>query len=244
MAANERLVLSPLPKKISTHPETFEAARRLEGAHESVQGHLDTLHSVRDRKIKNNVNIRRLDHKEVDLLRAAIVFAGAGLDAVLKQLISDTLLRLVGISKDARKLLGSYGSKLVDEEPGVAKRVLASSDRNTEIMHHYLENLTKGSLQSTSELKRVRDALGLSAVAHLSDQQLDTFDDFFLARNQIVHELDLKKPSGPGDFTRRNRAMSTSRTQADEALQLALVFIQEVDALLDATNSAMDHYLQ
>lgn len=232
MAANERLVLTPLPQTVSTRTETFEAARRLKGAHESVQGHLDTLHSVRDRKIKNNIEVRRLDHKEVDLLRAAVVFAGSGLDAVLKQLISDTLLLLVGKSTDARKLLGTFGSRLVDDEPGVAKRVLASADRNGEIMRHYLENLTKGSLQATSELKKVRDALGLSAVSRLGDQHLDTFDSFFLARNQIVHELDLKKPTGRGDFTRRTRAMATSRDQADQALQLALCFIEEVDNLL------------
>ena len=202
------------------------------GAHESVQGHLDTLHAVRARKLQNKIDVRRLDHREVDLLRAAIVFAGSGLDAVLKQLIEDSLLDVVDKSEPARKLLGAFGAKLVDDEPGVAKRVLAATDRDVAIKEYYLEHLTRGSLQATTELKRVRDSLGLASVARLEDANLDKFDDFFLARNQIVHELDLKKPNGPGDFTRRYRTMASSRDHADEALQLALVFIQEVDALL------------
>ena len=52
MAANELLVLASLPQTVSTRTEAFEAARRLKGAHESVQGHLDTPHSVRDREFK------------------------------------------------------------------------------------------------------------------------------------------------------------------------------------------------
>lgn len=232
MAANARLVLTPLPNPLWKKRLTIEAARRLKGAHESVQGHFDTLHDVRARKISKKVDVRRLDHREVDLLRAGIVFAGSGLDAVLKQLIEDTLLRVVDRSVAAKKLLATFGARLVDDEPATAKRILAASDRDSAIKAQYLEHLTRGSLQATSELKRVRDALGLAGIARLDDAALEGFEEFFLARNQIVHELDLKKPDGPGDFTRRYRRMATSRDQADEALILARTFIEEVENLL------------
>lgn len=64
-------------------------------------------------------------------------------------------------------------------------------------------HLTRGSSQSEGDLIAVRDALGIPPTGAFDDREIKSHGHFFKARNQIVHELDLKKPGGRGDYTRR-----------------------------------------
>lgn len=230
MPSNVRLLLTPLSVSSST-PVTEEAARRLKGARDSVQGLFDTLHAIRAAKERAGGSLRRLSHSEVDLLRAALVFAGAGLDAVLKQLLRDALPSLLTSHPSTHGQLKRYGVRIVDDEPKRAKKVLTDRDPTRRLRSEYVDELTKGSLQGHAELMTVRDALGLPDSGHFDDARLGSFADFFTARNQVVHELDLEKPSGPGTFTRRYRSMEESRDRADAALILAAQFVSAVDAL-------------
>lgn len=78
-------------------PGTETAQRFLASAYGSVEAVLQTLKTVRELRRAQTGDIRgRLTSAEEDLLRAAIVFTGAGLDATLKQLIRDTLPIEVG----------------------------------------------------------------------------------------------------------------------------------------------------
>lgn len=232
MVANARLVIDPLPTPLSSHLTTVEAARRLEGAHSSVQGLFDTLHAAREAKRAAGQELRRLSHGETDLLRAAVAFAGAGIDAVLKQLIQDALSTLLDKSPAARGKLNAYAGGLPKEEPGLAKSILSAPSADVKLREAYLEKLTKGSLQSEKELKAVRDALGIRAAGDFTDAWLSRHSAFFVARNEIVHELDLRKPNGPGDPSRRYRPMKTCRDLANDALQLSAAYIRETDTLL------------
>src|SRR6266508_2282304 len=73
-------------------PGTETAQRFLASAYDSVEAVLQTLNTVRQqRRLETGRTLRRLTSPEEDLLRAAIVFTGAGLDATLKQLIRDAL---------------------------------------------------------------------------------------------------------------------------------------------------------
>ena len=234
MVANVLLEMDPLPSPLSTRRQTVDATRRLEGAHSSVQGLLDTLHAAREAKRLAGQSLRRLSHGETDLLRAAIVFAGAGIDAVLKQLVEDCLGTLLDKSTAARGKLSAYAGALPKDEPGLAKSILTAPSADAKLREAYLEKLTKGSLQSEKELRSVRDALGIAASGTFSDAALALHAAFFTARNQIVHELDLQKPNGPGDPARRYRAMKTCRDLANDALQLGAAYIQATDALLRA----------
>ncbi len=231
MTANLLLKLNPLTVA-STHPETAESVRRLTGAHDSIQGLFTTLHSLRDTKVKAGISIARLSHSEVDLLRAALVFAGAGLDAVLKQLIRDALPNLLLGHSPAQGNLRLYSGRLTANEPAKAKAILMDADPTARLQGQYLDDLTRGSLQGHGELEGVRKALGLPDAGALSTATLATFAVFFTSRNEVVHELDLIKPTGKGTFTRRYRRMDETLDQADAALRLSGDFIAGVDGLL------------
>jgi hypothetical protein len=231
MAANPRLRLSPLTVS-SSKQQTEESARRLKGAHASIDGLFGTLHSVRDAKIVAGRSLARLSHDEVDLLRAALVFAGAGLDAVLKQLVRDSLPALLDNYPAAQGALKGYSGRLTSEQPAKAKSILMSSDPTQALRQQYIADLTKGSLQGHGELIAIRKALGLPDSGALSEVALSGFSDFFIARNQVAHELDLRRPTGRGTFTRRYRRMEETREQADAALILSGEFILAVERWL------------
>lgn len=231
MAANTRLQLTPFTLT-STRRQTKEAVRRLKGAHDSVDGLFGTLHAVRDAKVRKGVSITKLSHGEVDILRSALVFSGAGLDAVLKQLIHDALPKLLVTHTAARGAMAEYGGKLTKEEPAKAKTVLVSHDPTAKLRELYEADLTNGSLQGHTELIAVRQALGLSKVTGLSDTILNGFSDFFKARNEVVHELDLIAPTGRGTFTRRTRKMEETRERCDAAIAIAGEFVLATEKYL------------
>ncbi|MCS5518622.1 hypothetical protein [Curtobacterium flaccumfaciens] len=232
MVANTLLELDALPAVISTHPETAEAARRLRGTHESVQGLFTTLHDARAQKIARGAEVRRLGHGETDLLRSAIVFAGAGLDSVLKQLVRDSLDTLLVGHPGTRTSLSRFVVNTVKDEPKKATRILAATSADAQLRIEYVEHLTKGSLQSERDLQAVRDALGIDPTGTFADAAFNALRPFFDARNQIVHELDLQLRRAPGDTTRRVRRMAPSRDLANEAVQTCAAFVIATDALL------------
>jgi hypothetical protein len=231
MAANPRLRLTALTVS-SSKRETQEAARRLKGAHDSINGLFETLHSVRNAKAVSGVSIARLSHGEVDLLRAALVFAGAGLDAVLKQLVRDSLPTLLNTYPAAQGALKGYSARLTSEQPAKAKSILTNPDPTKALRRQYIADLTKASLQGHGELVNIRKALGLADSGSLSDTALSAFSDFFVARNQVAHELDLLQPTGRGTFTRRYRRMDETRDRADAAVMLGGDFIVAVELCL------------
>jgi hypothetical protein len=230
--ANALLVLDPLPALLSTRSETSEAAKRLKGTHDSVQGLFNTLHAARQKKVDAGGAVAKLEHGEVDLLRSAIVFAGAGLDAVLKQLVKDTLKELLKTHASTRAAIARFAITVVKDEPRKATRILTSGNAEEALRDEYVDNLTKGSLQSEKDLINVRNSLGIADAGLFTDDSLKKLGDFFKARNEIVHELDLQSVSGLGQWTRRSRKMSTSRDFANQAIVYSAAFISATDALL------------
>ena len=61
--------------------------------------------------------------RDIDLLRAAIVFAGAGLDATLKELIRTTLPTLAAASDQAAKEFEKFVEKKVSDSKVLARSV-------------------------------------------------------------------------------------------------------------------------
>src|SRR5262245_44706240 len=96
----------------ATEPQTETAQRFLASAYDSVEAVLQTLKTVRQlRKQKTDGRVTRLTSSEEDLLRAAIVFTGAGLDATLKQLIRDTLPILLATNTQAHDKFESFAGE-------------------------------------------------------------------------------------------------------------------------------------
>ncbi len=172
----------------------------------------------------------------LNLLRCAIVLAGAGMDAVLRRLATDALpVMLASPIKhpDTAKKFKQHVSEQVKEK-GAPKswiEAILADDPRPEMVRLYVEALTKGSLQNETDLKRLRDALGVRE-AVVSDETVAGLKGFLIARNQVAHDLDLKRPD---DETRGNRYTRTVRTvleQCDQLIQLNTAFVIEVSDLL------------
>jgi hypothetical protein len=75
--------------------------------HDSVES-LATLDTVRAAR---GAGRGRRTSAEEDLLRAAIIFTGAGLDTTLKQVINDTLPHLLGRSDQAHEMFEGFAAR-------------------------------------------------------------------------------------------------------------------------------------
>ncbi|MEU0698149.1 hypothetical protein ABZ349_29810 [Streptomyces niveus] len=197
-----------------------------------MSGLFDTLHLVRrERSRQNNAETRgRLHSDAQDLLRAAIVFTSAGLDAAVQALIEHAVPMLITQPGTARAKYETF----VEEQARAPKvedgflAALRSQDPRLELLHLYVQSKTKASFQGSSDLRdRARASLGIT------DQQIHrsrftSLDTFFTARNDVAHRLDMdnvaKADAAP---PRKQRAQEEVRLMCDEALLLVRDLVEE-----------------
>ena len=138
-----------------------------------------------------------LTDEEQDLWRSMIVMAASGLDAVIKQLIRDTIRELCKVHNDVRSELEKFVKRQLlanpKKEDWLASVLIAETPKN-QIIESYIKFLTGDSLQSVGQLQKAKNAMGLDLTIP------EDMKKIFEARNHIIHELDV-------DFSahRRNR---------------------------------------
>jgi hypothetical protein len=163
--------------------------------------------------------------EEQDLLRAMLVIAAAGLDAIAKQIIRDALPTL--ILKDQRALaeLEKFVARRLrnvsdngDDQPASAflARILCAPSAQQKLIEEYIADLTGASLQSATELYRVAAALAIDT----DDLGIDkgVLKPIFDCRNKIVHELDINL-----EAARRNRNLRRESTMIQYAATLITI---------------------
>ena len=89
--------MAPLPER-RVHDRAAPALKHLAVAHQTLQGIFDSFHVVRTAPGDKDGR-GRLKEAEIDLLRSALVLAGAGLDAVLKRLVRDALPEMLAVGR-------------------------------------------------------------------------------------------------------------------------------------------------
>jgi hypothetical protein len=165
----------------------------------------------------------RPSDEAIDLLRAMLVMAAAGVDAMVKQLIRDTLPKLARNDDSVRDKLQAFISRRLRDEDDSAEgpqrsrrdflaKVLASSSHQDSVLQEYVAWLTQGSLQSEKELFRIAEAFGIVPKDLAAS---NTLDAVFKIRNKIIHELDIEGfQRGPLQRLRntRNRAEMVKHT--------------------------------
>lgn len=216
-------------------PGTETAQRFLASAYDSVQAVLTNLDAIREQRRDAGGDIRgRLTANEEDLLRAAVVFTGAGLDSTLKRLIRDTLPRLLERSQSAHDKFEEFAARrLGTGDIADAKRVaryLTSNSPRQRLIEDYVYDLTGSSLQSAEEVAKTAAALGIDEKP-LRKKIID-LKPLFVARNQISHELDLRAPERQGERARRARSMRPTMDLCHEGLEVGQLMINAVGASL------------
>jgi hypothetical protein len=216
-------------------PGTETSQRFLASAYDSVDAVFDSLAKVRDLRKQQIGDIRgRLPANEEDLLRAAIVFTGAGMDATIKRLIRDTLPDLLESNVQAQDKFQAFAADRLGTgefaDTRMLARYLTSSSPRQRLIEDYIYALTGSSLQSAEEVQRAAGALGIND-GELR-RQITGLQKLFIARNEISHELDLQRPERQGDRARRTRGIPATRALCHGGLEIGQLVINAVGALL------------
>jgi hypothetical protein len=217
--------LAPLHRKPHGCPPEVERARaRYVATHQSVGELFKTLNELR-RKGKDPRGA--VPEATKDLARAAIVFTAAGVDSCLRTLLHDALETLLAVDGPAHGAFTGYlyKSRLAGSLSEATKAAVTSVNPRAALIDLYVQDLTGTSVQGCGDLSRVRDALGLRG-ANLEKAVLELYEPFFVARHQVVHELDLVDPSGKGSRGRRPRDLVEVGRQCNDALLMLAGFIK------------------
>jgi hypothetical protein len=221
-------------------PELNDAALIFKNAHFSSASLFRAFELARGRRGRPR---GMTTDQEQDILRAMLVMACAGLDAALKQLIRDTLPLVVKASPDAQIELEKFTERQLRGEDEIGTNVkylahiLAGSSTYSRLIESYIDALTGDSLQSVDQLFKALAALGIQANSVDLDKKL--YQPIFVARNKIIHELDIDLD---GQQRKRNmRGVDEMIKWTDLILGLTRRIIESVDKLIPSPSKRFRH---
>jgi hypothetical protein len=217
--------------KEPNNPACENAHAILCNAHDSASSFLDIFEAVRkSRKAKGAST-----DEEQDLLRAMLVFASAGLDSMVKQLVRDALPLTIEANDGAKIMFKDHIERRLNVEERVGRKFLANilGDANPRqcLMEHLLGDLTAESLQSTEQLLKV--AAYFNIPSKLISPTPNSLKEVFGVRNEIGHEMDID--FNQSNRSRRPRAKDKMVTYTNELFRVAAAFLSEVDIKLNGS---------
>lgn len=217
-----------LPGPPGRVPTVRPSYRILGRAHASVTGLFAAVNVLDGKRRQGNESTKgRTSNVEIDVVRSAIILTSAGLDSSMKRLVND--VGRVLITRPGTGARHEFEEYLKRE---LAKPNIAPSFREAvldiqvadRLLAHYLAERTRASFQGSSDLKvRVRQTLGI-ARADVGDEALTALDEFFVARNKIAHDMDLKDPASHS-VAREHRDPGTIASQCDQVFRIAVSII-------------------
>jgi len=226
---------------VAEKKECERADTVLDMARDSVKNFLDTYEKVR--KARNAGQGAPMDNEQ-DLLRAALVFAAAGLDSTLKELIKGSVRPLSKIDPNVQDQFETFVQRKLrgdSDEPGPAPgykflaSIIASALPQERLLNDYVLYLTGSSLQSVDQLFKSASALG--AETKLIADNKTELTKIFSARNQIIHELDVKFTGKVGHRQRNRPKKKEIEKQCKLLLDVAAAIIASVRKNLQRVTS-------
>jgi hypothetical protein len=164
-----------------------------------------------------------------DLLRAMLVFASSGLDAMIKQLISDALPILLQKNDGAIVNFQGYVEKhLLRDQKNAASlmsKSLTSSSPRTHLITWFCEQLSSDSLQSKDQVLQIGSYFDIPSAAITTN--IKELEQSFRVRNKIIHEMDVDLGQPGGKRTPRKRDDIVASVNL--LLEVAEKFLSEVD---------------
>lgn len=158
-----------------------------------------------------------------------LIFACAGLDVFVKQLIKSKLPKLLRVDKVAQFKFKEYVKRGLNKNDKEILNVLAFAliDRNPRriFLDEYIQSMTGESLQSVDELMRVSEASGLNTKMIFTNEKMNSLKDVFKVRNEIIHAMDINTSNDnfntTGYRTRRQRVSTKMEQHTKNILNLA-----------------------
>jgi hypothetical protein len=240
------------------HPATTDHAREaqnaLRAAIESCDSALSTGTTInRLSKASRGKQPRgKWGTEAQDLLRAALLFAGAGCDRSLKRLAEETLPRFIVSDPGTVTRLSEFASAAITDKVGAvdAKQVIAllmstgQTPRDV-LLIRWVTSLTRSSAQSAERVSEIASALGVvdkELRKRLTPQgKKSALENAFVARNEIAHELDVTVPQAEVrqalERIRRERAFNEVWGHCYEILESTQLIINDVAARLSTAGN-------
>ena len=164
--------------------------------------------------------------EQQDLLRAMLVFAGAGLDSSVKQAARDCLPALARNSDETRGELEKFIEREIRAGDGqrFLVQLLLHSNTEDEAITEFVNRSTSGSLQSAEELHRICKSLDVQGMTN----KINDLRPAFKARNAIIHEMDMNFSAR--NRNRRSRKRDQMVTWTNQMLEVAELIVDKVDA--------------
>ncbi|MEJ5867344.1 hypothetical protein WDV85_06235 [Pseudokineococcus sp. 5B2Z-1] len=136
------------------------------------------------------------------------------------------------MSEDAQSKFTAHAQKRLESDAGNAflARLITASNSRGALIENYIRAMTGSSLQSVEQVQTVAGALAITDKAPRKD--IVKLRGIFVARNEIVHELDLREPSRHGDKRRRPRTISATTDLCHQALDITQRMINSVGLML------------
>ncbi|MEU5154630.1 HEPN domain-containing protein [Glycomyces sp. NPDC021274] len=195
------------PTEVALESPVYLAQKFLTAAYDSVDSLIATTYpALRGQRTGTR---GALTDPEQDLFRAAVVFAGAGVDAVLKEAIRHCVSIRIENSETASEKYLDFIERYLKDGQDLAPRKLAallvSKTPGEDLQAAYVEYLTGSSLQSKTQVVNVLSALGLDSEKELYKES-QSLNALFKARNEIAHEMDLTPSSVRLPRSRKKRS--------------------------------------
>ncbi|MGB3338287.1 MAG: hypothetical protein WBA73_14025 [Devosia sp.] len=162
--------------------------------HATCESFLTILQQVmKDRNAQGGPN-----SSEQDLLRATLVFASSGLDAMIKQLVQDALPDVLDANNGengASENFASYVQTTIARDPAKASDILARSltaysSRDT-LVGWFQRQLTANSLQSKDQIFQTASYFDIPTELLCKGGEQAALGEAFKIRNKIIHEMDV-----------------------------------------------------
>jgi hypothetical protein len=187
-----------------------------------------------------------------DSLRAAVLFAGAGIDRALKSLVETSIERLIASDTTVQKKFEGFAAEDITDkdtrsvDPQMFVNLLLAGGNPADVLRsRWIRKLTESSAQSAERVEELCTALGVTEDSirrrtKPSAKGRSTLQQAFDARNQIAHELDVTKPltdtRQPLEDIRERRAVTKTETLVQEVLSLGQDIVNDVAQRLDASS--------
>jgi hypothetical protein len=166
---------------------------------------------------------------EQDLLRAMLVFACSGLDALIKQLIKDALPVVIEKNEGAEAQFRAYIEKRIGQEQKFGYELIAlsltSRAPREQTLERFKDLLSQDSLQSKDQIFQVASFFDIPSPDIFS--RPNDLRDVFKIRNKIIHELDIDR--GRPNRSRVSRRRADMIRAVNIIFQTTSAFLSEVD---------------
>lgn len=174
---------------------------------------------------------------EQDLLRAMIVFASSGLDALIKQLVKDALPAVIdknGGDNGSAQNFASFVERSISRDAKLANRLISgsitSNNSRAWTLNWFISQLLNESLQSKDQVFQIASYFDIPTNKLTNDTK--GLEEVFRIRNLIIHEMDVNLA---GHNRKRNpRSRGKAVSYVNKLFEVAENFLNNVHQKCDA----------